>query len=311
MAATMDQVQTLSDQAQSALDRTHLKATPGYYKRSWQRFKQDKLALGSLIVLGVVVVFVFSAPLISLLTGFTPQENHLNAKLTPMFTDGYLLGSDGNGRDILTRLVYGGRISLTIALISTVTTLLIGGGLGLFAGYMGRWWDSILMRFIDVLLSIPALPLLILIATIYSPGPYQLPLVLAAVSWMGIARIVRGDVLRIKATEYIEAARVVGVGGPRIAFKHILPNAMPMLIVFTSLVIPGLIIAEAGLSFLGIGVQVPTPSWGNMMRDGTRYFRGYPEKVLIPGLMIYVTSLLIYMVGSGVRDAFDPRIGDQ
>ena len=310
MSATASEIYELSDEGQAALDRTHLKATPGYYRRSWERFKRDKVAMTALYLLLVVLIFVFAAPLVSRLTGFTPSENHLKDKLTPMFTNGYILGSDGNGRDILTRLAFGGRVSLIIAVVSTITTLIIGGGLGLFSGYMGKGWDSFLMRFIDVLLSIPALPLLILISTIYSPGPYQLPLVLAAVSWMGIARIVRGDVLRIKSLEYIEAAHVVGVSGSRIAFKHILPNTMPMLIVFTSLVIPGLIIAEAGLSFLGIGVQVPMPSWGNMMQDGTRYFRGYPEKVLIPGFMIYVTSLLIYMIGSGVRDAFDPRLGD-
>lgn len=298
---------SLSDLAR---DRRELRATPGFYARSWARFRRDPVAMTALGVLAVIVVFVLAAPLISRLTGFTPYENHLSDKLTPPLTNGYVLGSDGNGRDLLTRLAYGGQVSLTIAVLSTFATLLIGGGMGLLSGYAGGLVDATLMRLVDVLLSIPGLPLLILIATLFTPGPTGLALVLAAVSWMGIARVIRGEVLRLRTVEYVEAARLVGAPPVRIALRHVLPNVAPLLVVFASLAIPGLILAEAALSFLGIGVQVPTPSWGNMLGEAQRYFRTNASNILIPGTMIFVTSLALFLVGSGLRDAFDPRLGD-
>lgn len=296
--------------AEFAVDRRELHATPGFYTRSWRRFRRDPVAMIALGVLGLVVLFVLAAPLVSRLTGFTPFENHLADKLTPPLTNGYLLGSDGNGRDILTRLAYGGRVSLTIAVLSTAATLLLGGGLGLLAGYAGGWIDAVLMRLVDVLLSIPGLPLLILIATVFAPGPTGLAMVLAAVSWMGIARVLRGEVQRLRGVDYVEAARLVGAAPVRIALRHVLPNVTPLLVVFASLAIPGLILTEAALSFLGIGVQVPTPSWGNMLGEAQPFYRTNFSNIMVPGTTIFVTSLALFLVGSGLRDAFDPRLGD-
>ena len=292
-----------------ALDRSSLRRTPGLYTRAWRRFRKNKVAMIALIALALIAVFVLSAGLISTyVTGFTPQENHLADKLKPPMTDGYILGSDGNGRDILTRLAYGGRVSLMIAVLSALATFLLGGSIGLLSGYAGGWIDNTIMRFVDVVLSIPGLPLLILISTLFTPGPAGLALVLAAVSWPGIARIVRGEVLRMRGQEYVEAAKTVGASSTRIALRHILPNVLPLLIVYISLVIPGLILAEAGLSFLGIGVQVPTPSWGNMLGDAQQFMRTNVSNILIPGFMIYVTSLSMNLVANGLRDAFDPRL---
>jgi peptide/nickel transport system permease protein len=299
----------LADNA-AALEREELRATPGFYKRSWARFRRDPVAMTALCILGVIVLFVLAAPLISKLTGFTPYENHLKAKLTPPFTDGYVLGADGNGRDILTRLAYGGQVSMMIALLSTIATMLIGGGVGLIAGYGGGMIDAFLMRLVDVLLSIPGLPLLILVASIWTPGPAGLAMVLAIVSWMGVARIVRGEVLRLRGVDYVDAARMIGASPVRIAMRHVLPNIAPLLVVFASLAIPDLILAETALSFLGFGVQVPTPSWGNMLGEAQRFFRTNPSNLLIPGAIIYVTSLCLFLVGTGLRDAFDPRLGD-
>jgi peptide/nickel transport system permease protein len=292
-----------------SVDRRSLRKTPGLYTRAWRRFRKNGVAMTALIVLAMIVVFVACAGLISTyITGFTPSENHLGDKLKPVMTDGYILGSDGNGRDILTRLAYGGRVSIMIAVLSGLATFFIGGAVGLLAGYAGGKTDATLMRLVDVLLSIPGLPLLILIASLYSPGPLGLAFVLAAVSWPGIARIVRGQVLELRGREYIDAARTIGAAPVRIVLRHILPNILPLMIVYISLVIPGLILAEAGLSFLGIGVQVPTPSWGNMLGDAQQFFRTNQANVLIPGLMIYITSLTMYLVGSGLRDAFDPKL---
>lgn len=294
-----------------SVDRGILRKTPGLYTRAWRRFRRNGVAMTALVILTMIVIFAASAGLISTyVTGFTAQENHLADKLKPVMTDGYILGSDGNGRDILTRLAYGGRVSIMIAILSTMATFFLGGAIGLLAGYAGGKADAVLMRLVDVLLSIPGLPLLILIASLYSPGPIGLAMVLALVSWPGIARLVRGQVLAIRGREYVDAARTVGASPERIVLRHILPNIIPLLVVYISLTIPGLILAEAGLSFLGIGVQVPTPSWGNMLGDAQQFFRTNTANVLIPGLMIYFTSLTMYLVGSGLRDAFDPKLNE-
>jgi peptide/nickel transport system permease protein len=264
------------------------------------------VSLGFLVLMAI---FVLSADLISrYVTGFSYSENHLGDQLKPIMTDGYILGSDGNGRDVLTRLAYGGRISLAIALLSTVATVFIGGTVGLVTGYFGGVVDVVLMRFVDVLMSIPGLPLLILVATLFRPGPTGLALVLAAVSWPGIARLIRGEVLSLRGRDYVEAARVVGANPSRIMFRHIQPNILPLVLVFTSLAIPDLIIVEATLSFIGVGVQVPLPSWGNMLLEAMRYFRTNVAIILIPGAFIYFTALAFFLVGSGLRDALDPKL---
>jgi peptide/nickel transport system permease protein len=291
------------------LDRAALRKTPGLYTRAWRIFRANKVALTGAIVLILIVTFVLSAGLISTyVTGFTPQENHLADKLKPVMTDGYILGSDGNGRDVLTRLAYGGRVSLTIAVLSALSLFLIGGVTGVISGYLGGKVDAVLMRLVDVLLSVPGLPLLILITSLYSPGPIGLAFVLAGVGWAGIARLFRGETLALRGRDYVEAARAMGASSPRIVVKHIVPNLVPLLVIYTSLSLPGLMLAETGLSFLGVGVQVPTPSWGNMLGDGQQFFRTNFSLVLIPGLMIYITSLCMYLVGNGLRDAFDPKL---
>ena len=305
---------TLSSYAEAealggALDRAALRKTPGLYTRAWRIFRANKVALTGAMVLVLVVIFVLSAGLISTyITGFTPQENHLADKLKPVMTDGYVLGSDGNGRDVLTRLAYGGRVSLTIAVLSALSLFFVGGVIGVISGYLGGKVDAVLMRLVDILLSVPGLPLLILITTLYSPGPIGLAFVLAGVGWAGIARLFRGETLALRGRDYVEAARAMGASSPRIVMKHIVPNLVPLLVIYTSLSLPGLMLAETGLSFLGVGVQVPTPSWGNMLGDGQQFFRTNFSLVLIPGLMIYVTSLCMYLVGNGLRDAFDPKL---
>jgi peptide/nickel transport system permease protein len=291
------------------LDRAALRKTPGLYTRAWRVFRDNKVAMTAAVVLTLIVAFVLSAGLISTyVTGFTAQENHLADKLKPVMTDGYILGSDGNGRDVLTRLAYGGQVSLRIAFLSALAFFAIGGGVGLISGYLGGKTDAVLMRLVDVLLSIPGLPLLILISSLYRPGPTMLALILALIGWPGIARLFRGATLALRGSDYVDAARALGASSPRIVIKHIVPNLVPLLVVYTSLSLPGFMLAETGLSFLGVGVQVPTPSWGNMLGDGQQFFRTNFSLVLIPGLMIYITSLCMYLVGNGLRDAFDPKL---
>jgi peptide/nickel transport system permease protein len=279
----------------------------GLFRRAMRSFRQDKVAMTALAIVVLIAAFALSANLVSQWTGFNPYENHLSEKLSKPRENGYLLGSDANGRDILTRLAYGGRISITVAFLATIAELTIGLTVGLVAGYAGGWVDSLLMRLVDLLLSIPALPLLILVTTLFSPGWVMLAFILAIVSWPGDSRLIRGEAMAIKGREYVDAARVVGVSPAGIVLKYVLPNVLPTMLVLASLTVPSLIIAETSLSFLGVGVQVPTPSWGNMLDDAYRFYRTNWTNVFVPGFVVFLISLALYLVGDGLRDAFDPR----
>ena len=286
-----------------------LPPSPGYWKRAWRRFYRNKVAVVALAIVILIVLFALGAGLISeYVTGYSYSENHLADKLAPPFSDGYILGSDGNGRDVMTRLAYGGRISLFVAILATVSLLVIGGTIGSICGFFGGVIDSILMRLADTLLSIPILPLLILISTMYRPGPAGLAIFIALVSWPGVSRIVRGEVLSIRHRDYVEAGRVIGASNARLLIRHIFPNVVPIIVVWSSLVVPALILTEASLSYLGVGVRVPTPSWGNMLQDAKQFVRVSWTLIFIPGFAIYITVLSINIVASALRDALDPRL---
>jgi peptide/nickel transport system permease protein len=314
-----EQAQSLKDNART-LDRidprtgqsSHARrGSQGFWAQSWRQFRRNRLAMVALLVVVLIITFVLSAGLISEhVTGITPTKNNLPMKLSAPGENGFILGSDGNGRDVLTRLAYGGRASLMIAGLSMVTILAIGAILGSIAGFFGGWADTVIMRAVDMLLSIPTLPLLILLASFYRPGPALLAIFVASVSWAGISRLIRGEVLRLRHQEFIQAARLLGSSNSRIIFRHIMPNVVPIIVVWGSLVVPGLILTEAALSYLGVGVLSPTPSWGNMLQDSKQYIRSNWTLVFIPGFMIYITALSMYLVGSGLRDATDPRLNN-
>jgi len=259
------------------------------------------------IVLVTIVGFVLSAGAISAVTGFSPAKGDLRQPLLPPLTAGHLLGTDSSGRDLLVRLSYGGRTSLLVAGVAAITTLCLGGAIGSLSGYAGGWVDAVLMRLVDVLLALPGLSILILVSVLYQPGTVGLALLLAGLGWTGIARIVRGEVLSLRSRDFITAARMIGAPDLYIIRRHILPNVLPTMVVWTSLAIPGLVLTEAGLSFLGFGVQIPTPSWGNMLEQAKDFYSASWTNVFIPGCMIYVTVLAISLVGNGLRDAIDPR----
>lgn len=280
------------------------------WHRAWRRFKANRLAFLALIVTICIFLFAIGAPLVSHFTGFNYYENHLGDKLAKPGEGNYILGADGNGRDILTRLAYGGRVSLLVAGLATISLLLIGGTIGSVAGYFGGWVDTLLMRCADVLLSIPTLVLLILVSSFYRPSPWQLAVLIAVVSWAGISRIVRGQVLTLKNQDFVDASRVIGASDQRIIVRHLMPNIIPYLIVWSALAVPSLILTEATLSYLGLGVQAPQPSWGNMLQEAKQFVRQSWTFVFIPGFMIFITSLCTYLVGLGLRDALDPRLND-
>ncbi len=296
--------------AAERLDRLQARATVGLWRRAWRRLRRNRVAMAGLVVTVAVVLFALAAGLIARLVGQQYWEGQLRDQFLPPFSPGHLLGTDANGRDVLVRSAYGARISLAVAVLASITTLAIASVVGSASGYFGGLVDALAMRVVDVLLSIPGLPLLILVFTVYRPGPYGLALFIALLGWAGAARLVRGEILSLRTRDYIEAARVSGATSSRIIAKHLLPNVVPLLLVSLSLSLPGLILTEAALSYLGFGVQVPIPSWGNMLENARDYFaRSWPN-VFIPGFFIFLTVLAISLVGNGVRDALDPRLND-
>lgn len=276
-----------------------------------RRFLANRMATAGLAVLIVIVLLVLGAGLISeQVLGHTTYEQYLSDRFAPVGDDGFLLGSDELGRDTATRLLYGGQVSLGVAGLSIVVSVLIGTSVGIAAGYFGGLADTILMRIVDVMLAVPTLFLLLLVAAMFTLGPISLALLIAATAWLSLARLLRGEVLALRENDYVAAARVIGASDWQVMVRHLVPNILPVLIVWASLTIPGLILAEAGLSFLGLGIQPPRPSWGNMLSNAQRVWNTSAAMVIIPGLAIYLTVFTINLVGNGLRDALDPRLAD-
>ena len=326
--------------ARASRDRSATRSV-GYFTRAWRRFRRNRLSMAATLVFVLMVLFSYGAPLVSrYVTKQTFYDQNLQSNFAPpgktvssiqiggprsgqTVSNKYLLGADELGRDVFTRLAYGGRISLTVSFMTLLIALTIGLLVGSLAGFYGGWVDTVLMRLVDVFISVPGLFVLILISTIINnnklitgtafyrnTGWVVLPFVIAILSWTGISRLIRGEVPAIKSRDYIEAAHVLGAGDGRIIFRHILPNVMLIIIIWATLAIPGLILTEASLSYLGFGVQIPTPSWGNMLTNSTQYFSRAPFLVILSGLMIYITVMAVNRMGNGLRDALDPRLND-
>lgn len=280
-------------------------------RMAWARFRRDRAAVLGLIIVIAIVLFALSADLFArYVTGKEPQQQSIVNRLAPIGQNGYLLGADDLGRDVATRLAYGARVSLGVAGLALMVALVFGVSAGLVAGYYGGWVDGSLMRVVDILLSIPTIFLLLLVATFWRLGPVELALLIAAVGWMTLARLVRGEVLAIKEREFVQAAVALGIPNRQIIVRHVLPNVASVILVWVSLTLPGLILAEATLSYLGFGVQPPTPSWGNMLSMAQRVWYDAPHLVVLPGLAIYIAVYAINLMGNGLRDALDPRLID-
>jgi peptide/nickel transport system permease protein len=270
----------------------------------WRQFRRHRLALISSAVLLVLAGMVMLAPFIAPY----PFDAIDPTQFRKPPSAAHIMGTDDIGRDLFTRLLYGGRISLAIGLFSALVGTGVGTLLGSLAGYYGRGLDNFIMRVTDVAFSIPSLPLLIILSAYAKSAIPVMILVIGLLSWMSTARIVRATVLSIRERDFTLAARAVGARDARIITLHILPNALAPIIVGATLGVGGAIIAESSLSFLGLGVQVPTPSWGNMLQDSQSTMSSRPWLTIFPGIAILITVLGINFVGDGLRDALDPTI---
>ncbi|MBU4377278.1 MAG: ABC transporter permease [Candidatus Omnitrophica bacterium] len=258
----------------------------------------------------VVIIIMYSAAIFApIIATHNPNEIHLepNKRLLPPSREN-LLGTDDLGRDLFARMLYGARISLSIGFIAVLIMLFIGVVLGVIAGYYGGWVDSAIMRLIEVMLCFPTFYLILMILAFLGPSIVYVMIVIGVTSWMGLARLVRAEFLSLREREFVVAARVLGASDRRIAFRHILPNALAPVFVSATLSVGGAILLESGLSFLGLGVQIPTPSWGNIISTGRFYIDSAWWLTLFPGLAILMTVLSFYLVGEGLRTILDPRL---
>ena len=273
-------------------------------KDTFRRFIKNKAAVVGLIIISLLL---FGAIFAGVITPYDFDKQDLTARFE-MPSMAHLLGTDEFGRDLFTRILYGARISLFVGILSVSVGCLIGGTLGALAAYYGGRVDNFIMRFLDIWHSIPDLLLAISLASAMGPGIGNAIIAIGLTTIPSYARVVRASVMTVKNTEYIEAARCLGASVPRIILRHIIPNALAPIIVQASLGVAGAIITTASLSFIGLGVQPPTPEWGSMLSKGRQYIRNYWHLVTFPGVFIMTTVISMNLLGDGLRDALDPRL---
>ncbi|MBP7110460.1 MAG: ABC transporter permease [Firmicutes bacterium] len=281
------------------------KEAPSPKFKALRSFARHKLGLFGIVVL---VAFILTALLAPVIVPNDPYTMKLEEPFLPLGSPGHPLGTDNFGRDMLSRLVYGARISLLIGVVVVSVAAVLGTVLGLMAGYYGGWADFVIMRMVEVFYSFPFLILVIAVMAILGPSIFNVMWVLGVVSWPSYARVVRAQVLSLKSSDFVSAARATGCGDSRIIFKHILPNTMTPIIVQATLGIPNAILSSASLGFLGFGVQPPTPEWGSMVSQGKDYIMMNSNLIILPGLCIFVVVLCFNFIGDALRDTLDPRL---
>ncbi|GLI36755.1 ABC transporter permease [Geobacter hydrogenophilus] len=270
----------------------------------WKRFRGNRLAVAG----GCVVLLLFAVSLLApYITPWDPHAIDAYHVLLPPSTD-HWFGTDELGRDVFTRVVYGARISLKVGFVSVGIAVAIGVVLGLVSGFYGGIVDTVIMRFVDIMLCFPTFFLILAVIAFLEPSIWYIMAIIGLTGWMGVARLVRAEVLSLRERDFILAARALGASDARIIFRHILPNALSPVLVSATLGVAGAILTESALSFLGIGVQPPTPSWGNILTSGKDYIEFGWWLSLFPGLAILVTVLAYNLLGEGIRDALDPRL---
>ncbi len=270
----------------------------------WETFSKNKLMVAGS---GLVLLLLIISLLAPWLAPFDPGKIDLtNVLASPSMN--HLFGTDQLGRDVLSRMIWGARISLKVGFVATGVAIIIGTILGAIAGYYGGWVDSVIMRFVDIMLCFPTFFLILAVIAFLEPSIWNIMIIIGLTGWMGVTRLVRADFISLRERDFVQAARAIGAGDLRIIFLHILPNAMASILVAATLGIAGAILTESALSFLGIGVQPPTPSWGNILTAGKDNIDIAWWLSLYPGLAILITVVGYNLLGEGIRDALDPRL---
>ncbi len=296
------------EEFEAALEKERIHGRTALWRDVWHRLRHNKMAMAGL---AIIVLLVLVAALAPFLAPYDPNEQVEirtpgGVKQAP--SGKHWLGTDELGRDILSRLIYGSRISVEVGIIAVAISLIIGLFFGALAGYFGGWADSVIMRSADVFFAFPTVLGAIAIMTVLGPGLINVFIAIGVLGWATIARIFRGSILSVKENEYVEAARALGASHSRIIWRHIMPNAIQPIIVYATMSVGGAILAEAWLAFLGLGQQPPTPSWGNMLAEYLPFYTTHPWMMFIPGTAIVLSVLAFILLGDGLRDALDPRL---
>jgi peptide/nickel transport system permease protein len=274
----------------------------------WRRFRRDKFAMAGVVVIIILVLVAVLAPWIAPHDPTKQYDNGLTMQGMPVGpSHEFWLGTDTLGRDLLSRLMYGARVSLVVGVCANGFALVLGVIFGLTAGFFRGWVETFLMRMTDVMMAFPIILLAVALVSVLKPSLWILILVIGIVYWTPMTRVIHGEVLSIREKEFVDAARLTGCSSARILSRHILPHLVAVILVYTSLGLATTILFEATLSYIGLGVQPPTPSWGQMISEGQPYYLSAPHLVLYPGLAIMITVLAFNLVGDGLRDAFDPQ----
>ena len=302
--------------AEKEAARLAVQAAPsqsGYLGMAWRRVLRDRAAMFGAILVVVIVLVAILAPLLSphdpteqFRDGLTPDGQPMSSTLLSTGNPRFLIGTDANGRDLLSRILYGARISLLVGVLANLMAVAIGTLVGSVAAYFGGWLEIVLMRFTDMMMAFPTLLLAMTLVAILKPSVWIIILVIGAVYWTWIARVIYGQVLPLRERDFIVATRALGAGRVFTLVRHILPQLFPTIIVWGTLGIATNVMLEASLSYLGIGVQPPTPSWGGMIEQGQSFYRTAPWLVIFPGLAIMLTVFAFNLFGDGLRDALDP-----
>ncbi len=277
------------------------------WSQAWRRFRANRIAVGGLVVILLLATMAIFAPLLS---PYDPIDEIFRGMRGGSPTLAHPFGYDHLGRDLLSRVIFGSRIALLVGLLATGIAVVLGVVIGAVAGYLGSWEDTLISRVIDTLMAFPIIALLVVLAAVLGPSLVTTVVVIGVTGWARFARVVRADIMSLKATDFVTAARAVGVRDWRIIWRHLLPNVLGPIIVLATLGIGGIIILESALSFLGLGIRPPNPSWGGTLADGRAFILRFPHIAFFPGLMIVITVLAFNFLGDGLRDALDPRERD-
>ncbi len=280
-----------------------------FWHHAFRHILRDKLTMLALFFLVLLsLACLFAPPIVEGTLDLDPTRTSVVDRYKKPGTDGFILGTDQLGRDQFIRLLYGGRVSLAIGYLASLFTIIIGVTIGLISGFYGGAVDDVINWFINTLASIPSIFLLLIAASIWAPTPEVLIMILSLLSWITTCRLVRGEVISLRERDYVLAAQALGAQTWRTLTSHILPNVLSLVIISLAINAGVMILVESGLSFLGLGVQPPTPTWGNMLSDSRSYFLTGPHLVIWPGMLITITVLAFYIIGDGFRDALDPRL---